>query len=488
MMNLQKECYTTEKPFKAAIKGTREVAAAVIVMSLTLVAVFAPIGMVGGLTGSLFSEFAYTLAATVLMSGFVALTISPMLTSKLLTTKMKDAKGVVLVNGVLSKVTSLYSLFLNQVLRFRMVVLFVGAVVLSGCYVLFSQIPSDLAPQSDQGFIGFEGTSPASASVNYLRAFSDEILDALNKVEGKQATFIVQGHPQQNNVFGGVNLLPWDQRSETQMELAAQLQERINNVAGVQTYVFQLPSLPGVNFGAPIQFVIKSPAGSLEDIFPLMNELISRSIKDGILVFGQSDLRFDDPQYEIIIDYEKAGDLGITMEDIGGIISSSYSAGFVNLFGNKGYSYWVIPQVSGPYLQTVEQLSQLKIRTVSGDLVPLSTFVTFKMSVQPLSLNRFQQLNSATLSGVMAPGVKQGEALAYLKKTAEEILPAVGYEIDYAASSRQYVEQGNTMVIAFIFALLIIFLMLAAKFESFRDPIIILVSVPMSICGALLPL
>ena len=486
--NVYRHVEEGEKPFKAAIKGTREVAAPIIVMSLTLVAVFAPIGMIGGLTGSLFAEFAYTLAATVLLSGVVALTISPMLASKLITVKMTEAKGVVFVNKVLNKVTLFYANMLGYVLKFRPVVLLVGAVVLMGCYVLLKNIPSELAPPSDQSFIGIQGLAPSAASVNYLLSFNNQVQKVLDNTEGVATSFLTDGYPQQNNIFAGLNLKNWGDRSKTQMELAALLQERINSVAGIQSYVFQLPSLPGTNFGAPVQFVIKSPAGSLKDIMPFMDELIKRSMEDGVLAFAQTDLRFDDPQIQLNIDYEKAGDLGITMADVGGILNSAYGGGFVNFFGMEGYSYWVIPEVRGQAMQTSKQLGQLKIRTASGNLVPLSSFVTFTSKTQPISLNRFQQLNSATLYGVFADGVTQGDALAYLQKQAAEILPKQGYEIDYATQSRQFMQQGNTMLYAFMFAIIIIFLMLTAKFESFRDPLIILVSVPMATCGALIPL
>ncbi|MDC0534690.1 efflux RND transporter permease subunit [Francisellaceae bacterium] len=485
--NIYRHIEEGRNSFIASILGAREVAGPVIVMTLTLAAVYAPIGMMGGLTGSLFTEFAYTLAAAVIISGIVALTFSPMLSSKIITPKMLQGRTVKFVDRIFDKVKVAYQKALTFVLGIRLAMLAFAAIILTSCYLLFVGIGSELAPQEDQGFLGVQGTAPSPANVNYLSSFNPMFNEIFKTIPGGSSSFIIDGYPQQNNIFGGLVLVPWGDRSNTQMELARVLQEKVNDVAGVQSYVFQQPSLPGVNFGPPVQFVLTAPAGSYKVLNSLADTLIEKAMGSGLFLFAQSDLRFDDVQINLHIDYQKAGDLGITNEDIGNVLGSSYAGGYVNFFDLLGYSYQVIPQVSIPEAQTPEQLLNLQIQTSSGQLVPLRSFVTFSSEAQPITLNRYQQFNSATISAVMSNGVTQGQALTFLQETADEILPR-GYTYNYAGGSLQFIQEGNTLAIAFLFALIVIFLMLSSKFESFRDPFIILISVPMSICGALIPL
>ncbi|MFT6834379.1 MAG: multidrug efflux pump [Francisellaceae bacterium] len=484
--NIYRHIEEGKSAFLASVLGAREVAGPVIVMTFTLVAVYLPIGMMGGLTGTLFTEFAYSLAAAVLISGFVALTFSPMLSSKIITPKMLNGKSVKLVNGIFEKTITFYKKILIFVLSIRLVMALFAIVVLTSCYFLYTGIGSELAPTEDQGFLGLQGTAPSAANFNYLHSFNDQYADIFNKIPGKQAFFVVNGYPQQNNTFGGIILKPWDEREVTQMELAPILQQEVGKVAGVQSFIFQQPSLPG-NFGPPVQFVVTSAAGGYPQLNTLTNELIKKAMSSGLFLFAQSDLRFDDIQTNLTIDYNKAGDLGITNEDIGNTLSAAYAGGYVNFFNMLGYSYEVIPQVSIPDSQTAEQLLNLQIETSSGKLVPLRTFVTYSSVAAPITLNRYQQFNSATISAVPRKGVTVGEALGYLQTESDKILPN-GYSYNYAGASLQFIQQGNTMMIAFLFAMIVIFLMLSAKFESFRDPFIILISVPMSICGALIPM
>ena len=485
--NIYRHIEEGRNAFIASILGAREVAGPVIVMTFTLAAVYAPIGMMGGLTGSLFTEFAYTLAAAVIVSGFVALTFSPMLSSKIITPKVLHGRTVQLVDKTFDKVKRAYQRFLIFILSIRLAMLAFAIIVLTSCYFLYSGIGSELAPQEDQGFLGVQGTAPSPANINYLQTFDDNYGEVFKSIPGGLAYFLVNGYPQQNYTFGGLVLKPWGDRDKTQMELAPILQGKVNEIAGVQSYVFQQPSLPGVDFGPPVQFVITTAAGSYAVLNKLGDELIKKAMDSGLFLFAQKDLRFDDVQLNLSIDYKKAGDLGITNQDIGDTLGAAYAGGYVNFFSMLGYSYQVIPQVSIPSAQTPEQLLNLQIETSSGKLVPLRSFVTFSSKAEPITLNRFQQFNSTTISAVPTIGVTQGEALAFLEKTSKEILPK-GYQYNFQGASLQFVQQGNTMMIAFIFALIVIFLMLSAKFESFRDPIIILISVPMSICGALIPL
>ncbi|MFZ9035750.1 MAG: efflux RND transporter permease subunit [Francisellaceae bacterium] len=484
--NIYRHVEEGETPFKAAIQGAREIANPVILMTLTLVAVYLPIGMMGGLTGILFTEFAYSLAGAVVISGIVAYTFSPMLCSKIITTSITERKTVHIIDGIFNKIKNGYGRALKQVLSVRIVILLFAAVVLASCYYMFIGTKGELAPTEDQSFIGFQATAPSTANINYLDTFTPAIYKDIQSLPGVEDSFVVNGWPNANSSFGGAVLKPWDERDQTQMALKPILQSKLNNIAGMQIYTFEMPPLPGVSFGAPMQFVIQSIYG-----YPALDELsqkfVNKMMSSGLFVFAQSDLKFDNSQLVIDINRQKAADLGITMSQIAATLSYAYSGGYVNYFSMLGYSYQVIPELQDDLKLTKEQLGQIQIKTASGQLVPLSSIISFKQQSVPLSLNRFQQLNSATISAVMAPGISQGQAIDYMQNIARTMLPK-GFTHEYAGSARQYLQNTSQMGVAFAFAIIVIFLMLAAQFESFRDPLIILVSVPLSICGALIPL
>ena len=484
--NIYRHVEEGKTPFEASIIGAREIAMPVVVMTLTLAAVYAPIGMLGGLTGTLFTEFAYTLAGAVIISGIIALTLSPMMCSKLIKPSVLDSPLVKFVDRVFDKIKHGYGRVLKEVLNYRILMVILAAVVLSSIYFLMQGIKAELAPQEDQSFIGISGQAPSSANINYLTSFNKPTEQIFDKFPDKQAYFLVDGFPTANSTLGGIILKPWGDRSKTQMQLVPILQNEMKSVAGMNTYVWQQPSLPGSSFGPPVQFVVTSTL-THEQINPLVNEIMAKAKETKMFLFMDSDLRFDNPQLDIKINRTKASQLGITMQNIAQALQTFHSGYYTNYFSMLGYSFQVIPQLPDGLRQTQTQLGNLRIATASGDLIPLKSIVSFSESTQPSSLNRFQQLNSATIQGVLAPGITQGQALDALKNIAQQILPKdVGY--NYAGSSRQYIQEGNTMLIAFIFAIIMIFLMLAAKFESFRDPIIILITVPLSICGAMIPL
>ncbi len=473
-------------PFKAAVQGAREIANPVILMTLTLVAVYLPIGMMGGLTGILFTEFAYTLAGAVVISGIVAYTFSPMLCSKVLSHSITEAKTVKFIDALFERLKNGYDKALHHIMQVRVVIILFAVVVLASCYFLLIGTKSELSPVEDQAFIGIQGTAPSPANIHYLNTFTPSIYKEMDSMPGKESAFVVNGYPQSNNTFGGLVLKPWDDRSETQMEIKPLLQNKLNSVAGTQVYTFEMPSLPGIPFGPPVQYVVQS-IGSYQGINDVANNLIHKMMTSGLFVFAQSDLKFDNPQMMVKIDRSKAAALGISMQQIANTLGYAYSGGYVNYFSLLGYSYQVIPELQDSMKLTKEQLGQIQIQASNDTLVPLSAIVTFDTQSVPLSLNRFQQLNSATISAVPSPGVSQGQAVDYLQGLSKTELPK-GYTHEYSGSARQFLENSNQMVIAFIFAIIVIFLMLAAQFESFRDPLIILISVPMSICGALIPL
>ncbi|WP_232223350.1 efflux RND transporter permease subunit [Francisella frigiditurris] len=480
------------EPFPAAIKGAREIANPVVLMTLTLVVVYAPIGMMTGFTGALFTEFAYSLAGAVLISGIVAYTLSPMLCSRVLNREMLDSKLVHYIDSFFTKLTAKYTSILKFVLEVKPSIAIVGLIVTASCFFMMRDIKSELAPIEDQGFIAIMGSAPSSANINYLNTFSNPLAKILTNIEGEQNTFILNGVMGSNVIFGGFIMKPWDERTILQPRAAQKIQSEVTNIAGIQTYTYQTPSLPGIPRGAPMTFVIQGVT-DYEAIYDIANDFIAKMMKSGLFVFAQSDLKFDNPVTDIKIDREKAGNLGLSMKDISSVLQYSYAGGYINYFFRLGYSFQVIPQLPRMDMLTQEQLGSIyldiktPIENMFNSQIPISALVQFKTKGQPLTLNTFQQLNSATISAVMAPGVTQGQAVDYMEELSKAELPN-GFSYNYSGSVRQYIENGNTMMIAFAFAIILIFLALSAQFESFRDSLVILVTIPMAISGALLPL
>ncbi len=479
------------EPFAASIKGAREIANPVILMTLTLVIVYAPIGMMSGFTGALFTEFAYSLAGAVLISGIIAYTLSPMLCSRILNREMMDTKVIHVINSFFTKLTAKYKAILTFILEIKPAIALVGLIVTISCFYMMRDIKAELAPTEDQGFIGIMGSTPSSANINYLNTFSKPLATTLNEQEGVQNTFILNGVMGSNMIFGGFIMKPWDERTVSQFAAASKLQSEVTKLPGIQTYVYQTPPLPGIPRGAPMSFVIQSVT-DYEAINEVSNDFMERMKKSGLFVFAQSDLKFDNPVTDIKIDRDKAGNLGISMADIARTIQYSYAGGYINYFFLQGYSFQVIPQLARDEMLTQEQLGNLYITSdMIGDMftseLPLSALVSFETKGQPLTLNTFQQINSATISAVMAPGVTQGQAIDYVENLAKTDLKE-GFSYNFSGAARQYVENGNTMMVAFGFAIILIFLALSAQFESFRDSLVILVTIPMAISGALIPL
>ena len=497
--NIYRHIEEGKTPYDASIQGAREIANPVILMTLTLVAVYIPIGMMGGFTGVLFTQFAYSLAGAVVISGIVAYTFSPMLCSRILKPSITEARMVKFVDRIFDRIKTGYTKILTTILSVRIAMILFAIAILSTCYIMFTGINSELAPTEDQSFIGIQGTAPAAANIYYLNTFAPAMYKAMDDLPGRLNSLVVGGNPQTNNYFGAFVMTPWGERDVTQMQVQPMLQDRLNNVTGAQTYTFTQPALPGIPQGPPMQFVIQS-IQSHDQIFPIANQVVKKMMESGYFLLAQSDLMFDNNEISIDIDKDKASSLGITMSDIANALQYSLSGNFVNYFNLYGYSYEVIPKLLFQKRMTTQQLGEIyieahptNVNSVTGRadgqgyMVPLSSFMTFSENGAPLSMNRFQQMNSATISGVTAPGITQGQAIAYMEQLAKEVLPP-GVLHEYEGSARTFLQNSDTMMIAFLFAIIVIFLMLAAQFESFRDPLIILVTVPMAICGALIPL
>jgi multidrug efflux pump len=473
--------------FDAAIRGARELGNPIIVMATTLAAVFAPIALTGGLTGSLFSEFAFTLVFTVTVSAVIALTLSPMLSSKVLRPSATHGFSHALDAGY-ERLRRAYDRSLAAVIDNRTAVLVVAAVVLVSIPVLFLGTPSELAPTEDQGLILVSATGPATATLHYLNHYSRQIARIFRGFPETKQVFEINGvsvsGALDNAMIAGMKLKPWSQRSTTQMALMPQVQQKLNRLTGVQAAAFAKPSLPGSAGGFPVQFVITS-SGHFGKIDQVADALIGKAMQSGRFAFLTKDLRYDSPGVVLHVNRNIAGDLGISMADIADNLEPLLGGNYINRFDISGRSYKVIPQVSTRFRAHPSMLRDYYIRSGAGALIPLSTLIKVRTEVQPEYLPQFQQLNSATIQGVMAPGVTLGQALSYLKTEAKKILPP-GFGINYASESRQYIQQGHAIIITFALSVLLVYLLLAAQFESFRDPLIVLVTLPMAITGALI--
>ena len=476
-----------ETPFNAALVGAREIAGPVIAMTITLVAVYAPIGLMTGVTGALFTEFAFTLAGAVLVSGVIALTLTPMMCSRMLNASIGEQPLVKFIDHKFSRLKDMYQNTLKGVLAHRPAFLFLGFVVFVSNLFLFVLTPSELSPIEDQGLVLLMGTAPTSANLNYLERYTSTFNSYYTQFPAFAHGFVVNGSSSDNTAMSFMLLKPWSDRSQSQQTVYRDLASKIRNVQGMQVFPVQLSSLPTSTGTFPIEFVISS-LGSYEDLYEVSQEFLAKAMASGKFLFLQNSLDYNKPNYTMQIDYAKAGQLGISMQDIGAVLSPALSENFVNYFSMYNRSYEVIPQLDAPFRQAPADLNSLYINNRSGDLLPLSTIFSYKHSTVPNELDRFQQINSATIQGVSLPNlVSVGQAATYLQELASEVLPS-SYSYNYAGDLRTYVEEGNALLYTFIFALIIIYLVLSAQFESFRDPLVILTAVPMATCGALIPL
>ncbi|MEI6438457.1 MAG: efflux RND transporter permease subunit [Candidatus Omnitrophota bacterium] len=473
-------------PLEASLRGARELANPIIAMTIVLVAVYVPIGFMGGLTGALFTEFAFTLVGAVAVSAVVALTLSPMMCSKML--RQHDVSGrktfTDIIDRQFERLRGTYGRLLHGALNALPVIAVFALIVISSACFLYTSSRSELAPQEDQGFVLSIYNGAPTASLEQTGIYSKQVYDILKEYPETEHVFQINGLGGLNAGLAGIVLKPWEERKRSAAQFQQGLQMKLGGLAGVNGVSFLPPPLPGGGEGLPVQFVIGTTDSSTR-LNEVSNAFLEKAMASGMFMFIDTDLKIDKPQTEIQIDREKAAQMGLSMRDVGGVLGSMLGGGYVNYFSLSGRSYKVIPQVMRRERLNADQLKNYYITTASGASVPIATIATLKTSVVPQSLNHFQQLNSATISGVQMPGVPLGQALAKLKEIGKEVLPQ-GYSFDHAGQSRQFVKESSALVITFFFALLIIFLALAAQFESFRDPLIILVSVPMSICGALI--
>jgi len=478
------------KPLEAAIQGTRELANPIIAISVVLIAVYVPIGFMSGLTGALFTEFAFTLAGTVAISAIIALTLSPMMCSKFLKSprqndnhKNHTSHFVAYIDRQFENLRHSYQQKLAKSLDHLPVTGVFALIILIAIYFLYAASKSELAPQEDQGIIISQLTAASNATLAQTKLYTQQIYNIYKQYPETDHVFQAIGLSGLNSSINGMVFTPWDKRTRTTNEIQPVIQNKLNMIAGGQAAAFQLPPLPGSR-GLPIQFVIGT-TDSFDKLDEVSQNLLAKARTSGMFMFLDTDLRIDKAQTNILLDRDKASGLGLNMQNIGNVLNAFLSNGYINYFNFSGRSYQVIPQVMRAERLNSDQILNYYINTANGSSVPLSTIAKLKTTVVPDSLNHFQQLNSATISGVMFPGVTMGEALENLKTIAKQILPQ-GYSVDYAGQSRQFQQESAALAATFFFALIIIYLSLAALFESFSDPLIVLISVPMSICGAMI--
>jgi multidrug efflux pump len=482
--NIHRHLEEGKPPVQAALQGAREIVSPVISMTITLAAVYAPIGFLGGLTGSLFREFAFTLAGSVIVSGIIALTLSPMMCSVLLRSA-EEGRFARLVNRVFGAMTRWYGRQLDRSLDYRPITGLFAVTILGLVAFLYMHTAKELAPEEDQGIVFAVTKAPKYANIDYLDFYGEKLDKEFAKFPETDLRFVLNGINGPQNGIAGMLLTPWDERKRSSIKLKPLVQAELSKIEGINAFAFNLPPLPGGPGGLPVQMVINSTSG-FQAVFEQMAKLKDAARKSGLFIVSDSDLDFNQPVVRIKVDRAKASDLGLTMLNVGNALATMLGGNYVNRFNLEGRSYQVIPQVPRERRLSPEALGLYYLSTPTGQQIPLSTVVSIETGTDPNALTHYNQLNSATFQAVPMPGVTVGQAVDFLEGEANK-LPA-GFSHDYLADARQYVQEGNQLAITFGFALIIIFLVLAAQFESLRDPLVIMISVPMAIVGALIPL
>jgi multidrug efflux pump len=476
--NFDRHLKAGESPLDSALFAARELGGPILAMTAVLVAAYLPIGFQGGLTGALFTQFAFTLAAAVSVSAVIALTLSPMLCSKLFRANQEEGRFAKLLDRNFDRVRRFYQRVLSEWLMTWQVLVALGAGILCLTIYLFATADSELAPSEDQGVVVAQIQGAPNATYQQMEMYSKQMFDAAASLPEYYGVFQRMSG---NTGFGGVLFTPWGDRKRNAAQLQQLLQERWNKIAGAQIAAFQLPSLPGSS-GLPVQFVITTTE-PLQNLYEVTQSLVARAKASGMFFFIDSDMKIDKPQATLGLDREMVGDMGLTQQDVGASLGAALGGGYVNYFSISGRSYKVIPQVLQKDRLNPSQVLDYYVHAGDGSLIQARTLANITTSTVPETINHFQQLNAATISG--APGVSQATALKFLRDTLQQIAPS-GYTADYSGQSRQFMLGSGSFMVTLLFALIIVYLALAAQFESFRDPTVILVSVPMALFGAML--
>jgi multidrug efflux pump len=472
-------------PLEAALVAARELGGPIFAMTIVLVAVYVPIGFQSGLTGALFTEFAFTLAGAVTVSGIIALTLSPMMCSRLFKPGGEQSRFALYLDRQFGRLHAGYQRLLAGILSTWVVVLAMSVLILLAAVALFKTATTELAPSEDQGVVLYQLVGPPNATADQMNRYTGQLFEAASQLPEYEQMFQLSGVPTVNQGFGGVLFKTWDERTRSATELQQELQSKWNDVAGARVAAFQFPPLPGSQ-GLPVQFVINTtePFVNLNEV---AQAVLDKARKSGKFYFIDGDLKIDKPQTTLVVDRDMIGVLGMTQGDIGAALGSALGGNYVNYFSIAGRSYKVIPQVQQVDRLNPAQILNYQFRTPGGTSVPVSTVAHLETKVVPETITHFQQLNSVTIGGVNAApqGVSQGEALQFLRDAVAEA-GSSAYSVDYSGTSRQYMKETGGFAVTLAFSIIIVFLALAAQFESFRDPVVILVSVPLALFGALI--
>jgi multidrug efflux pump len=479
--NVERHLHLGEPPHMAALKAARELIGPIIAMTITLAAVYAPIGIQGGLTGTLFREFAFTLAGAVIVSGVVALTLSPMMSSQLLRAGDTHKGFAGWINRRFDGIRRRYMRLLTKSLRWRPVTLTLAFIVILLGVPFFMFSMRELAPKEDQGVIlGIVNASPNS-TIEQTARYTEAVNAVFETIPENLHTFQLT---QPFTGFGGMGLVEWSKRHRTAEQIVGEVFMKTSRIGGIQVIATTPEPLPGGS-QFPIEFVINSTAEPRE-IVDYANQLVGAAFGSHKFMFADTDLKYDNPRTEIVFDRDKVAFQGLNLSRVGADLSTMLGGNFVNRFAIQGRSYKVIPQVKRAERLNPDQLENYYVTGPDGKLVQLSTFATLKSTTEPRTLNRFQQLNSPKIQGALPPGITLDQGLKVLEETAGKILPK-GFTVDYAGTARQLRTEGNSLTTTMVFSIILIFLVLAAQFESFRDPFIILLgSVPLALSGALM--
>ncbi len=477
------------KPLQAALLGAGEIAKPVVATSVVLCVVYVPIGMLGGLTGVLFKEFAFTLVGTIIISTIIALTLSPMMCSRVLKPTVANNAYARFITGFFDRLQLRYVGFLGESLRTRSVTIFFVVIVLAIIAIMTQRfmpfIQNELAPEEDQGVIFTFSRAPEHANLDYLNKYTTPYIDIYRKFEDEyDSSFMANGFAGPTVSFSGMLLKPWDQRKLSSKQMIPEIQKQLDQQPGLQSFAFNPPSLPGASGNTPVEFILKTQQ-SYTQLYGVVQQVLAKARESGKFYFIKSDFDFSSPEIKISINRERAEAMGISMREIGQTLGVILSEGYVSRFNLAGRSYKIIPQARGDQRQNADIIGQYFVYNNHGEQISLSALVDIKYTSVPAELVQFQQQNAAKIDAV--PAVPLGQALQILRDITEQVAPA-GYNFDYQGQSRQLIQEGSVLALTFSFAIIVVFLVLAAQYESLRDPFVILTTVPLAMFGALVPM
>jgi multidrug efflux pump len=475
-----------KSPREAAFLGSKEIGFAVIAMTLTLAAVYVPIGFMAGTTGRLFTEFAWTLAGAVLVSGFVALTLSPMMCSKLLKTDVRHGAIYNAIEWFLRNLTRGYRGALRAALSVRPLVILIGMCVAASSYYFVTVLKSELAPYEDQGTVVSIFLAPEGATIDYTDRYAKQLETIFSKTADVDRYFVVSGFPTVSQGIGFVKMTPWSERKRSQFAIAEELRPKLFGVPGLMAFPGNPPPLGQSVRDKPISFVIQT-SQSYDKLQELLNAMMVKAREYPGFANLDSDLKLNTPQINISVDREKAADIGVQIETLGRTLETLLGGRQVTRFKRNGEQYDVMVQIADVDRRNPEDLRRIYVRAADGSMIPLSNLIQVKETVAPKELNHFNQLRAATISAYLTPGYTIGDGLAFLEKAADETLQGQA-QVDYSGQSREFKETSSDIYVTFLLALAFIYLVLSAQFESFRDPLIIMLTVPLSMTGALMAL